>query len=106
MSISREALAAMTPEQRESLLLALANENAALKAAKPVQKLVRFRLGHSPRSGENEGKPQCYLLVGMGRSTTYVHLNGGHVLTTEGRAKAAATLDAIDAQVAECRKAL
>ena len=106
MSITREALAAMTPEQREALLLTLANENAALKAAKPVQKLVRFKMGHAPKSGANEGKPQCYLLIGTGRSTTYVHLNAGSVLTDEGTAKARQTLEGLESQIAECRKAL
>jgi len=106
MSITREALAALTPEEQIALLQALSAENDKLKKSKPAQKHVRFKMGHAPKSGPNEGKPQCYLLLGTGRSTTYIHLNAGSVLDSEGTAKARETLDAMEAQIAECRKAL
>jgi hypothetical protein len=82
----------MTEQELQAMILKLQAENQALKAKveKPEKKVTptfRLKIGHIPKSGERAGIPQCYLLVGKGRMTTYLHLNAGTELTDEGREK-------------------
>jgi hypothetical protein len=52
-----------------------------------VTRELAFVKVHTPTKGKNEGKTQCYLILGgKGYGDAWIHLNAGETVTPEGQA--------------------